>query len=72
MKLTLNGSTIAATAVAASVLVILLNAVLVMLCWNMFLIPAVTGVNEIDFWQAIGLSILAGILFKDSGISFKV
>lgn len=49
-------------------LVLTLNSLLVMLCWNMFLIPAVTGVNEIDFIQAMGLTGLAGILFKDNGI----
>lgn len=49
-------------------LVLILNSLLVMFCWNMFLIPAVTGVNEIGFIQAMGLTGLAGILFKDNGI----
>jgi hypothetical protein len=36
----------------------------VMLLWNSCLVPAVTGVNEIGWLQAWGLSILAGLLFK--------
>ena len=53
------------------VLILSLNSLLVMMCWNMFLIPAVHGVNEIDFIQAMGLTGLAGLLFKDNGIKFN-
>jgi hypothetical protein len=45
-----------------------LNSLFVMMLWNMFLIPAINGVNEIGFITAMGLTALAGILFKDNGI----
>jgi hypothetical protein len=45
-----------------------LNSLFVMLLWNMFLIPAINGVNEIGFITAMGLTALLGILFKDNGI----
>lgn len=34
----------------------------VMVLWN-WLIPTLFGLTKITFWQAIGLNILAGILF---------
>lgn len=54
-----------------SVLVVFLlslNSLLVMFLWNAFLIPAINGVNEIGFITAMGLTALAGIIFKDNGI----
>lgn len=36
----------------------------VMLLWNYCLVGAINGVNEIGFFQAIGLNLLASILFK--------
>lgn len=54
-----------------SVLVVFLlslNSLFVMFLWNAFLIPAINGVNEIGFITAMGLTALAGILFKDNGI----
>lgn len=45
-----------------------LNSLLVMLCWNAFLIHAVNGVNEIGFITSMGLTGLAAILFKENGI----
>lgn len=49
-------------------LVLSLNAFLVMLCWNTFLIVAINGVNEISFITAMGITGLCGILFNDNGI----
>jgi hypothetical protein len=34
------------------------------LLWNGCLVPAVNGVHEIGFWQALGLNFLFSILFK--------
>ena len=45
-----------------------LNSLFVMLLWNMFLIPAINGVNEIGFVAAMGITGLFGILFKENGI----
>ena len=50
------------------IFILSLNSLLVMLCWNMFLIGAVNGVNEIGFVQAMGLAGLCGLLFQDKGI----
>ena len=38
----------------------------VMLLWNACLVGAIAGVNVIGFWQALGLLILSGLLFKSS------
>jgi hypothetical protein len=50
------------------IFVLCLNSLLVMLCWNMFLMPAINGVNEIGFATAMGITGLCGILFKENGI----
>lgn len=59
-----------AGAVVGSVLLIvalgLLFALPVMWLWNACLIPAVSGVHEIGWIQAWGLSILCALLFKSS------
>lgn len=36
---------------------------IVMLLWN-WLIPTILGLPFISFWQAIGITLLSGILFK--------
>jgi hypothetical protein len=36
------------------------------LLWNYCLIGAVDGVHPIGFWQALGINLLFGILFKTS------
>ena len=38
----------------------------VQLLWNYSLVGAVDGVNPITFWQALGISFLFSILFKNS------
>ncbi len=43
----------------------------VMMLWNGCLVDAVAGVKEITWLQAWGLSILTGILFKETSLSFK-
>jgi hypothetical protein len=41
----------------------------VQILWNGCLIHAVDGLNPITFWQALGINILCGILFKNSSSS---
>jgi uncharacterized protein YacL len=48
--------------------VALLSALPVMFLWN-WLMPELFGLRVIDFWQALGLSMLCGALFKSSGSS---
>jgi hypothetical protein len=36
------------------------------LLWNHSLVGAVDGINPIGFWQALGINLLFGILFKTS------
>ena len=50
------------------IFILCLNSLAVMLCWNMFLMPAINGINEIGFITAMGITGLCGILFKDDGI----
>lgn len=38
--------------------------------WN-YLMPDLFGLKEIDFWQALCLNLLSGILFKSSNSSSK-
>lgn len=59
------------TVAAIFVFVLSINSFLVMVCWNMFLITAINGINEIGFAQAMGLTGLAGLLFRDNGIKFN-
>ena len=41
----------------------------VMTLWNGCLIDAVSGIKEITWIQAWGISLLCGILFKPTGVS---
>lgn len=41
------------------------------LLWNWALAPAIEGVNSIGFWQALGINMLATILFKGADVSSK-
>lgn len=52
--------------IVGGVLIVVL-CLLVMTLWNAIL-PAITGVKTIDFWQAAGLLLLCRILFGGLGI----
>jgi hypothetical protein len=52
------------TVLILGVLLSIIISLPVMLLWNSCLVPAVTGVNEIGWLQAWGLSILSGFFFK--------
>ena len=39
------------------------------LLWNGCLVPAVNGVHEIGFWQALGINFLFSMLFKTTAKS---
>ena len=41
------------------------------LLWNYCLTPAVESLNPIGFWQALGINVLCGILFRNSTSSSK-
>lgn len=43
----------------------------VMMLWNGCLVGAITGVNEVTWLQAWGLSVLCGILFKNTSTNSK-
>lgn len=57
------------TAVALLALAAAILAWPVQLLWNYSLVGAVDGINPITFWQALGISFLFGILFKNSNSS---
>lgn len=42
-----------------------------MFLWNWALQPAIDGVNSIGFFQAMGINLLAGILFKGASVDKK-
>ena len=39
--------------------------------WNNALVGAADGFNPIGFWQALGINILCGILFRNTSSSSK-
>jgi hypothetical protein len=39
--------------------------------WNNALIGAIDGLNPIGFWQALGINVLCGILFRNSTTTSK-
>jgi hypothetical protein len=47
------------------ILTSIICAVPTMLLWN-WLMPTIFGLTKISFWQAFGLDLLCGILFKSS------
>lgn len=58
--------------VAGIVVLVLITGVVMawptMLLWN-WLMPDIFGLKKIDFWQALGLLVLSGFLFKGAGLS---
>jgi hypothetical protein len=67
-----TGITVVGTILGFIALVVILGLILalpVMWLWNGCFVPAMTGVHEITWLQAWGISILCGILFKDSATS---
>jgi hypothetical protein len=52
------------------VVVAVLMALPTMWLWN-WLMPVIFGLIKIGFWQALGLNLLAGILFQKSSSSSK-
>ena len=48
-------------------LTIVLCSLPLMLLWN-WLMPIIFGLPTITFWQALGLNLLTGILFRSSNI----
>lgn len=57
--------------IAAAIGLSLLMSYPVMLLWNGCVVPAITGLHEIGWLQAWGLSILTACLFKSSSVSKK-
>ncbi len=53
-------------ALATGLMIIFFLAFPVQWLWNFCLVPAVSGLSMIGFWQALGLLILANILFKSN------
>lgn len=47
------------------IIIVLIISVPVMVLWN-WLMPDIFGLPQITFWQAIGISLLTTILFKNS------
>jgi hypothetical protein len=39
--------------------------------WNNALVGAIDGLNPIGFWQALGINVLCGILFRNSTTTSK-
>ena len=48
-------------------LTIVLCALPIMLLWN-WLMPIIFGLPTISFWQALGLNLLTGLLFRTSNV----
>lgn len=64
------------TAIGTFIGVIIIGAIVsiimawpVQLLWNTCLAPAVEGINQIGFWQALGINVLFSIIFKSTNTS---
>lgn len=66
MKRSINIISTWVGAVLALALLSIIMALPTQWLWNTCLVPAVDGVNPVGFWQALGLNVLASILFKNS------
>jgi len=64
-----NALALFVTGIIIVVGVALILSYFVMLLWNWCLVPAMTGVNEIGWLQAWGITVLFGVLFKNSSYS---
>jgi hypothetical protein len=58
-------------ALALVALAALILALPTQLLWNYCLVPAVNSVNPIGFFQALGINMLASILFKSTTSNAK-
>ena len=58
-------------ALALVALAALILALPTQLLWNYCLVPAVNAVNPIGFFQALGINVLASILFKSTTSNSK-
>jgi len=59
-------------AVISFLLMTIIAGLLTKFLWNSCLIPVVNGINEITFWQAIGLDILFGLLIRSKNMKNKI
>jgi len=59
------------TTIGVLIVVAVLMAWPIQLLWNNALVGAIDGFNSIGFWQALGINILCGILFKNSTSNSK-
>ena len=50
---------------------VLLSTVPVWLLWNGVLVNVVSGVSEVSFWQALGMTFLCSMLFKSYNTTAK-
>ena len=62
---------IVAAALAMIVVIAILLAWPTQWLWNNALVGAADGFNPIGFWQALGINILCGILFRNSTSNSK-
>ena len=61
------------TAIGTFIGIIIIGAIIsiimawpVQLLWNVCLVPAVDGIHELGFWQALGINVLFQMLFKST------
>ena len=50
---------------------VLLSTIPVWLLWNGVLVNVVSGVSEVSFWQALGMTFLCSMLFKSYNTTAK-
>lgn len=56
----------AALLMIGSILLAILMAWPTQWLWNNCLAPAVSSLNQIEFWQALGINVLSSILFRSN------
>ena len=60
--------TVAGIVLIAILMIIIINPVIIMVCWN-YLMPVLFGLPVITFWQALIMSVLSSALFKSTSIN---
>lgn len=60
-----NFITTTITFIGVLILAALLLSLPTLLLWN-WLVPEILGLPPINFWQAIGINLLCGVLFRSS------
>ena len=68
----LTGSVAGIVLIGVFVIALIFGSIYIeMVLWNDALVPAVNGINPVDYWQMFGISVLCMLLFKSTSYKSK-